>query len=548
MERGTVVRGKKGFGKRNWSLQATITLLVCMVVITALLVTDILMTMSISKEVRQTQAEKATDIARIVAQNQTVIDGLSHEKNDGEIQTIAEDIRRSTQVEFVVVMDMKGIRRSHPNKSNIGKHFVGGDEGAVLKGKEHISTAKGTLGVSLRSFTPVFDDKKKQVGAVAVGISLQKVNMVLAQNRRIIYISTVIGLLVGIFGAVTLSRKIKGILFGLEPSEIAKLLEERSAMLQSTKEGILAADVRGSITLINNEGQRLFQEAGIQGSLIGKKVEEYLPGTNFNGLLEAGRYQVDLEQELNGISILVNQAPVIVKEKIVGEILTFRDKTEIKQLAEQLTGAKLYAEALRAQSHEFMNKLHVIQGLIYMENYHALSTYITKIVEHQQTELEFVVERFKAPILAGFILGKLSFARESGVEFEINGEGILPEPVQQDTIHEVITILGNLIDNALEAVKNSPRKCITLRFDYYENVLVMEVHDTGKGMEDELMNQIFLKGFSTKGQNRGFGLFLVKQRLEKLKGEIEIHSKIDRGTTIIVSLPFVGLEPHLDKI
>jgi CitB family two-component system sensor histidine kinase MalK len=534
-----VGRSKKA-GKLKWSLQNTITVLVCMVVFLALLVTDVLITTRITKGAEQTLAEKATDIARIVARNQTVIDGLSQKKAEGEIQSLAEDIRRTTHVEFIVVMDMNGIRKSHPNIERVGEHFVGGDEGAVLKGKESLSIAEGTLGMSLRSFTPVFDRQKKQVGAVAVGISLDKVNKAVAQSRKIIYISLIFGLLVGVLGAIFLARKIKKILFNLEPIEIAKLLEQRSAMLHSIKEGIVAVDSNGCITLVNQEAIKLFEKAGLPESPVGKKIEYFMPDTKIQ-MTNAEKENIQLidqEQELNGITILVNQAPVIVKEKKAGEIFTFRDKTEIKHLAEQLTGVKLYAEALRAQSHEFMNKLHVILGLIQMENYSALATYIEKIVDHQQSEHEFVIERFKDPVLAGFILGKLSYARESGAEFIINGEGVIPEPEDPVTIYEIITILGNLIDNGLEAVKNSTLKSISLRFDYYEGMLVLEIHDNGKGIEDHIRGKIFTKGFSTKGLNRGYGLYLVKQSLEKLMGELEIISQIGEGTTFIVSIPY----------
>jgi two-component system, CitB family, sensor histidine kinase MalK len=519
-------------------LQSTITLLVCIVVVMALLVTEILITNRISEETEKSQAEKATDIARIVARSPIVMDGLKNKTAEKDIQTFANDIKQSTHVEFIVVMDMYGTRKSHPNRNLLGLHFVGGDEGPVLKGKEHISIAKGTLGLSLRSFVPVYDQENKQIGAVAVGISLEKVNQAIEQSRKIILIGVGVGILVGILGALFLARKIKAILFGLEPSEMAKLLEERSAMLQSTKEGILAVDQDAFTTLVNNEGIRLLQKAGIHGSFLGRKVDDYMPNSMLSSVLETGESQLDQEQEINHITILTNRVPVVVKGKIVGAIATFREKTEIKQLAEQLTGVKLYAEALRTQSHEFMNKLHVISGLIHMKDYQMVSSYITKIVDHQQTEVEFVVSRFKDPVLAGFILGKLSFARENGCEFIIDGEGSLPEPEQQEITHEVVTILGNLIDNALDAVADRPHKKVTLRFDYYDEDLALEVHDTGKGIDEDVKNRLFIKGYSTKGENRGIGLSLVQRSLEKLNGQIEIHSQKGKGTTFIVNFPY----------
>lgn len=520
------------------TLQTTITLLVCLVVILSLLVTDLLISNWISDRIEKTQAEKATDISRMVARSPIVVNGLRNPQAEKDIQPFATEIKQATHVRFIVVMDMNGIRKSHPNSNEIGKHFVGGDEGPVLQGKEHISIAKGTLGMSLRSFTPVYDSNHKQIGAVAVGISLEQVHKAIAQGRKYIYIGVTVGLVVGILGALFLARKIKQILFGLEPSQIAKLLEERSAMLQSTREGILAVDQNGIITLVNTEGSRLLQKAGFQASPLGKKLEDYMPNIQLDAVLKQGESLLDQVHELKGITIIANKVPVKVKDRIVGAVTTFREKTEIKELAEQLTGVKLYAEALRTQAHEFMNKLHAISGLIQMKDYEAVASYISKVADQQQNEVEFVVSRFKDPVLAGFILGKFSYARENDCEFIIEGEGSVPKPGQSEVTHEVITILGNLIDNALDAVQGRPVKKVILRFDYYEEILVIEVHDTGGGISKDIEAQLFLKGTSTKGPNRGHGLYLVRQSLDKINGHIEVHSKQGSGTTFIVTIPY----------
>ncbi|GHH96889.1 DcuS/MalK family sensor histidine kinase [Neobacillus kokaensis] len=537
--------GQRGFKGNRFTLKTTIILLVLTVVLLALLVTDLLISNWISERIESSQAEKATDIARIVARSPVVINGLSRHDSEDDIQTFTNEIKRVTKVNFVVVMDMKGIRKSHPNKREIGKHFVGGDEGPVLNGKEHISIAKGTLGISLRAFTPIYDRQHKQIGAVAVGISLEQVNKTSGQARTFIYIGVGAGLVVGILGALFLARKVKQILFGLEPIEIAKLLEERSAMLQSTKEGILAVDQSGIITLVNTEGTRLFHEAGYYESPIGSKIKDYMPYFQLNAVLDNGVSLLDQEHDLNGITLITNSVPVEVNESIVGAITTFREKTEIKLLAEQLTGVKQYAEALRTQAHEFRNKLHAISGLVQMKDYQAVSSYIEKVADQQQNEVEFVVSCFKDPVLAGFILGKLSYARENGCDFLIEGEGSIPKPEETETIHEVITILGNLIDNALDAVQGRPVKKVILRFDYYDEVLVMEVHDTGGGIAEEHMEQIFLKGISTKGPNRGHGLYLVKQSLGKMNGMMEVHSKAESGTTFIVTIPYKSYKKAL---
>jgi two-component system, CitB family, sensor histidine kinase MalK len=528
----------KKMKKGRLSLQAVIILFVCIVVTVALLITDLLISKKVAADAEESQAEKARNIARIVAKSPLVIDGLSGKRDDKDIQPFANEIKSVTNVSFVVVMDMKGTRKSHPDMNKLGKRFIGGDEGPVLKGEEYISTSKGSLGPSLRSFTPIRDEDGKQIGAVAVGISLANVEKAVKESKTGIYIGTLAGILIGVLGAIMLARYIKKILLGLEPFAIAKLLEERSAMLQSVREGIVAVDQEANITLVNKAAVKLFQRAGLNDDPLGINVEEYMQTTRLGRVLKTGKAELDEEQTLNGMIILVNQVPVIVGNKTVGAIATFRDKTEMQVLAEQLTGVRLYAEALRAQAHEFMNKLHVILGMIHLGYYDKLIEYINETVDHRKNEISFITEKIKDPVLAGFLIGKLSFARESGVKLNVVCDQPLPPPANSDLIHEIITIVGNLVDNAIEDMANCSVKKIDLAFDYGEDILTIEVKDTGAGMSEELQNSIFEEGFSTKGENRGLGLYLISQAIEKLEGELILSSRPGKGTVFVVYLPY----------
>lgn len=281
------------------------------------LVTDILISRNVADNTQKGLEEKAINTARIVAHSPIVVEGLSGQRDDREIQTFANEIARLSNVQFVVVFDMNGIRKSHPDINKVGQKFVGGDEGPVLKGQEHISVARGTLGMSLRAFTPVFTADGKQVGAVAVGILLNNVEQAVAQSRSMTYFGVAFGLLIGIVGAVLLAKKIKSIMFGLEPSEIAKLLQERSAMLESVREGILVVDRRARITLVNTEAMRLLNQAGINEP-IGQDVEECVPNTLLKSVLETGRAELDHEDDLKGITLLSNNVPLYVNDLRVG--------------------------------------------------------------------------------------------------------------------------------------------------------------------------------------------------------------------------------------
>lgn len=312
-------------------------------------------------------------------------------------------------------------------------------------------------------------------------------------------------------------------------------------MLESVREGILAVDSTGSVTLINAEAVRLFNQAGIS-DVVSIDITEYVP--QIKTVLEAGQPALDSEYDLRGITLLSNTVPLKVNGKIVGAISTFRDKTEIKQLADELSGVKVYAEALRAQTHEFMNKLHVILGLVHVKNYDQLAAYVNQIADRYQTDVGSIVRNIKEPVLAGFILGKLSYAREMGCELELVEECFLPQPADLEIIHDLVAIIGNLVDNALDAVMNSENKQVLLNLAYDEGELVIEVSDHGPGIPEEIKEQMFNKGYSTKANNRGYGLFLVKRCLEERNGQMEIYSQEGRGTIFRLYLPYEIMEDN----
>jgi two-component system, CitB family, sensor histidine kinase MalK len=532
------------FKTPRFTLEKTILLLVSVVIALSLLVTDLLISREVSSTTQKSIEEKAFTIARVVAHSPIVVEGLSGQRDEREIQNFANQITDLTGIKFIVVLDMSGIRKSHPDVSELGKPFVGGDEGPVLRGQEHISVAKGTMGMSLRAFTPVVNSEGKQVGAVAVGILLDTVENVVEQSRARTYLGIGFGLLVGIVGAILLGKKLKNIMFGLEPSEIAKLLQERNAMLESVREGIIAVDSKGNITLANAEAIRLLNRVGLSG-VIEINIEE-LSNAQIKTVLDTGQPELDYEYDLRGITLLSNTLPIEVNSQVVGAITTFRDKTEIKQLAEELSGVKVYAEALRAQTHEFMNKLHVILGMVHVKNYNRLASYISQITNRYQTEVGSVVRNIKDPVLAGFILGKLSYARERGCELELAEECFLPELSDPEIAHDLVTIIGNLIDNALEAVANVDNKRVDLNLVYDEREILVEVSDNGTGIPPTLKQKIFEKEYSTKADNRGYGLFLIKRCLEQRGGELEVYSTEGLGTMFRIYIPYEAMEETND--
>ncbi|SDO17713.1 DcuS/MalK family sensor histidine kinase [Alkalicoccus daliensis] len=524
--------------KRKFGLSTIITLFVCIVVLVSLLVTDILISTSTSERIQESEEEKALLVSRTVAESSIVAESLAAGEPTEEIQAYTNEVQSITELLFVVVMDMEAIRYTHPTPERIGLPFAGGDEEEVLEGEEYVSISEGTLGESLRAFTPIYDDFGNQLGAVVVGISLENVDLALQENHWNIVNGSLVGIIVGILGALLLAGYIKRILFGLEPYEISKLLEERSAMLQSVHEGIVAVDEQQKITLVNQSALQLFRQAGLPEQPIGMKITDFMPNTKLDRVMETEDAERDEEQTLNGIAILTNREPIIVNGEVVGAIATFRDKTEVNQLAQQLTGVKTYIEALRAQTHEFMNRLHVILGMVQMEAYDELIEFIRKIIDLKKQDADIVTKRVKDPVLAGFFMGKMSYARERNVTFIISPETKISRELDVGISKELITIIGNLVDNAIESLANTLEKEISLEIIEKEDKLQITVADNGPGISRENVKQIFEKGFSTKGTNRGFGLYLMKQSMEKLNGTFEVDSN-EEGTIFKVEVEHI---------
>ena len=518
-------------------LSTTIIILVGIVVLSALVVTSILISNTVREAVRHTAEEKSQVVSRTIAHSEIVKSGLQHQQDEQKIQEYTSEIQSVTDVSFIVVMDMNGIRKSHPKPERIGKKFQGGDEYPVLHGRASMSESKGTLGKSLRSFTPIYDGDE-QIGAVAVGIPMENVNEAFANANRDIILGAIFGILVGIVGAILLSRYIKKILHGLEPSGIAQLLGERNTMLQSVHEGIVAVNRDGRINLVNKSAQDIFNKAGLPSDPIGMPITDYMDSTQLPTVLETGKPEHDEEQNINGLKILVNRVPLYVNNEIVGAISTFRDKTEMDQLSQQLVGVQTYAETLRAQSHEFRNRLHVIQGMLQMENYDDLQLYINDIVEHGSEEDDNIATHIKDAALAGFLIGKLSLAREQNITLTIINKTVIPEPQHSDLTHEIITIVGNLIDNSMDSLTTASTKSIDVQLKYDLEHLYIDVIDSGKGLCDEVKHKIFEKGYSTKGNHRGYGLYLVKQSIDKVQGNITITTPEHAGTMFSVTIPY----------
>jgi len=520
--------------KRPMKLNTLVTLMVCAIIGSVLLVVFALYSVQITRATRDDVKDTALGIARTLADSPEIQRGLMQAPQENIIQPIAQAVTKRNDLLFTVVTDMRGIRYSHPNEALLGLHFIGDDLTPALEGKENVSVNRGALAEALRVFTPVYDAQHEQIGVVVVGISLNKVEEQIARGRLNAVWTILFSIFMSSMAIWGLVRVLKRILFGLEPYEISALFEQRQAMLQSLREGVLAVDINGRVTMINQTAREILLLPS------GKQTENTSAPllASLRDVSKTGVARQDQEISCNGRLLLCNMVPVKSQDRVIGAITTFRDKTEVSQLMQRLDGMVNYVDALRAHTHEFMNKLHVILGLLNIKRYDKLEEYILQTAHHYQTDIGTIQSKVKSPVVAGFLLGKINRAKEAGVTLTLADESQIPDTASEEQVAVLITALGNLIENALDAMEGQQEGEIGLLLHYQNGWLSCEVSDDGPGIDPAQLEAIFTKGFSTKGENRGVGLFLARQQIQNLGGEISVESEPGVFTQFFVHIPW----------
>jgi len=535
----TQVRLQNQLRKRPLKLGTLVSLMFATVIATVLLSVHFLYYLQIDNFINAHLKDKALAVARTLADSPDIQRGLMLSPTDNIIQPIANTVVKRNDLLFVVIINMQGIRYSHPNPQLINHHFIGDDFLPALRGLENIAVSHGALDEALRVFTPVYNAQHRQVGVVAIGISLSEVNAQITRNRWNIFWTVLVGALIGSIGILILVTRLKRILFGLEPHEISTLFEQRQAILESIKEGVIAVDEHARVTLINQAARKLLHETAAETPITGDGIpENSIILSHLREALHNGTAWQDEKVMAQGRTLISNTVPVRSGDRIIGAVCTFRDKTEIGQLMQRLDGMVNYVDTLSERSHEFMNKLHVILGLLHLKNYAQAETFILHTANSYQTEIGALQQKIAAPMIAGFLLSKINRAANSGHQLTLSEASSLPDIGSEEQVAVLITVLGNLVENALEALANQPHGEIHLMLHYQNGWLTCEVSDDGPGISASTLPHIFEKGHSSKGDERGVGLFLVQQQIRSLGGEINVESEPGVYTQFLVQLPW----------
>lgn len=441
------------------------------------------------------------------------------------------------KVDMLVVADTNSIRLYHPEKYRVGEAFVGGDQGPILAGEPpYITEEYGTRLHQRRAFSAVCSDTGEIIGFVMVSaytIHIQDMRDQILLESGLFFL---VALAVGAALSYLLSRSIKKSLLGYEPDQIAQLYLQNEKILDSLEEGIIALNREGAEVYINSAARRMLAQS-YPGEALPQAIrtfESHLAQEELQARLPALHGH---ELALEGGAILVDCIPAAQPDAPIGTVYLLRDKAEQQRLAEQLTGVNHIVAALRANSHEHLNKLHVVLGLLKMQDTETAMRYIEQIKEEEEEDSSVLLQRIENKTIAALVLGKKRRAKERNMRLILRRDSYLHPDFEHLSTDELVTIIGNLLENAMDAVEAAADSREITLYLYSNPVgLYVAVDDTGQGMHPTEITGVMDGSFTTKGEGHGLGLQLVQDIIRKYGGVLEIESEPGVGSSFTITI------------
>jgi sensor histidine kinase regulating citrate/malate metabolism len=513
---------------------------------------------------------QATAAALAVADAGSVREAITDDPDPTpELQPYATAVQRHTGVDFVTIMDPAGIRWTHPDRRQIGERFLG-HIGPALKGRTFSETYTGTLGASVRVVTPVYDEQHRVVGLVSAGITIDEIT---AQARgQVLAVAGVAlaALALGGVGTYVINARLRRHTHGMNATELSRMHAYHQAALHAVREGLVMLDGQRRVALMNDGARELLgvgkgngdgsgSGAGLGAGtgtgtglragddVVGRSVAELGLPTALTGALLAAEPRVDEVHLTADRVVVVNTSPVTSGERR-GTVVTLRDHTELQAVMGELDSERGFTQALRSQAHEAANRLHTVVSLIELGRADEAVEFATAELELAQALTDQVVGAVSEPVLAALLLGKAAQANERGVELVVSADtriddGLLPRAVPA---RDLVTVLGNLVDNAVDAAQGSPGARVTVTARTSDAELVLRVVDSGPGVDPEHADAVFERGWSTKPAGpggRGLGLALVRQAVARGGGVLTLDRSAEGGAAFEVRLPLDGAVP-----
>ena len=542
-ERGTHRDVARLRGPGAWSLATQLFAIQAAVILVVLLGAGVAAWSNATTANSQAARDEVLGVARSLAAAPDVGQALVAPDPTARLQPLSEEVRRDTGTDFVVVMTPDGIRYSHPNPAEIGRHFQGTIAPAAAGGTV-VETFTGTLGPSVRAVVPVLD-ADRVVGLVAVGQTITHVSSEMTRQLPLLAGTTAVALLVAGIGAWLASRWLRRTTHDLGPAELSRMYEYYDAVLHAVREGLLLLDGAARLQLVNDEARRLL---ALPDDAVGRRVDDLGLPPALGAALASGVRRSDEIFLTDDRVVVVNQATARWAGQRLGTVVTLRDHTELRALVSELKTIRGFAEALSAQAHESANQLQTVISLIELGRADDALRFAATELAVAQHLTDVVVSRIGEPELAALVLGKAAEAGERGVELQVVDDIDVPTGVADP--RDLVTIVGNLLDNAVDAAAGDGvgrsaagqrwvrLEAGTVVVDGVEELEIV-VADSGPGLGPDAATHAFERGWTTKPTDRplgrGIGLALVAQAVHRLGGSIDVTNEV--GAVFAVRLP-----------
>ncbi|MGL4792138.1 MAG: ATP-binding protein [Aeromonas jandaei] len=513
---------------------------------------------SFSRQLYEHMGERAKIQAEEIALIPTLrLDVL--ENDTGAIKSLMEKLAARSDASFIVIGDTQGRHLYHSVfDDRVGTALIGGDNAEVLVGKSIVTLRRGGLGVSLRSKVPIRDDAGRVVGIVSVGYLTSYLDGITV-NKVVHILMAALFLLVALFiFSWYFTRSIKKQIFSLEPREIGLLVRQQKALMESIFEGVIAIDSQLNIEVINHAARTVLDLPQSASSLRGQPIGTVITPVSFFD--ETRMLTHDTHDEIctfNNVTVFASRVRIMLGDDLQGWVITFRDRKEIDSLNAQLSQVQRYVDNLRIMRHEQLNRMAALSGMLHMGRYDDAIRYIQAHSEYAQELLDFISSHFSSPTVCGLLLGKVSRATEKGVVLQFDPACSMKNEFGTLAESELISIIGNLLDNAIEATQRAPLPYapVEILIKLTQRELIVEVADQGIGINDDIRDHIFQRGVTTKiSGDHGIGLYLVDSYVTQVGGSIEVTNNIPRGTIFSIFIPVTehinnsGLETHCHAI
>lgn len=475
--------------------------------------------------------------ASILSQSPLLRRTLEGDASPSELADFLDAATANTSdIDLILVGDKENTLYYAPQQDLWGSTYTGEAQNRALAGEgPYTFNDTGPMGSDHSAYAPIRDGAGQVIGFVVVGIylrSMARVGLVTALQMVLLSIPA---MAVAVLLAQRLSRRIKSALQGYEPEAFARRFHQREDILDALEEGILAIDRDEKIIYFNAAAARLLS---LPSNAAGQPLGAVYPVSTLGRILHTGipEYNVSLKS-LPNVQVLSDRLPIYENGQLAGAVGIFRNRTEVTRLADDLTGVRHMVDAMRAYTHEFMNKLHVILGLLQIGQTERAQQYIMDTTRIQQEAVSRITHQIGEPSVAALLVGKTSRANELGIRLTLDRESRLTAENPFLPPEGCVTILGNLIENAIESLNQS--RCgvkeVSVSIREEEGSLLLCVEDTGPGIPAALRRTLFQQGSTTKGRGRGTGLSLVQEVADAYEGEIRVESETGVGTSFFVS-------------